>query len=49
MEKVNKKYLKNKKVVCSIYHIDEDKFNDTYKKDFYERDKFVDAYHVISK
>ena len=23
--------------MCSIYHIDEDKFNDTYKKDFYER------------
>lgn len=48
-KKVNKKYLKDKKVVCSIYHIDEDKFNDTYKEDFYERDKFVDAYHVISK
>jgi len=35
-------------VVCSIYHIDFDSFDDKEKKDFYKRDKFVDVYHVIS-
>ena len=48
-KKVPKKYLKTKKVVCSIYHIDFEKFNDKDIKEFKKRDEFVDIYHVISK
>lgn len=47
-KKLSKKHLKNKKVVCSIYHIDFEKFDDKEKEDFYKRDKYVDEYHVIS-
>ena len=46
---VNKRKLKNKKVLCSIYHIDESKFDDKAEKEFFDRDKYVDEYHVISK
>tara|TARA_B100001113_G_C21072158_1_gene606035 strand:- start:467 stop:1390 length:924 start_codon:yes stop_codon:yes gene_type:complete len=45
---IKTKYLKDKKVVCSIYHIDFEKFTDKDEKEFYMRDKFVDIYHVIS-
>ena len=48
MEKNIKTTIKEKKVVCSIYHIDFSKFDDDDKIEFYERDKFVDIYHVIS-
>ncbi len=48
-KKINKKHLKNKKVVCTIHHIDEDKFNGEVKEDFYEREEYVDIYHAISK
>ena len=41
--------LLNKKVVCSIYHIDEDKFSKEDLNKFKVRDQYVDAYHVISK
>ena len=47
-QKINNKYLKNKKVLCSIYHIDFKKFNESDKNEFYERDQYVDEYHVIS-
>jgi len=47
-KKVSKRQLKKKKVVCSIYHIDFENFDDNERKDFYERDEFVDEYHVIS-
>ncbi len=43
------KHLNNKKVICSIYHIEEFKMDDDYLSDFYERDQYVDEYHVISK
>ena len=43
------KHLNNKKVICSIYHIEEFKMDDNYLSDFYERDLYVDEYHVISK
>ena len=43
------KHLNNKKVICSIYHIEEFKMDDNYLSDFYERDQYVDEYHVISK
>ena len=47
--KLPKRHLKKKKVICSIYHIDFEKFDKNDEKDFYERDQFVDFYHVISK
>tara|TARA_B100000965_G_scaffold374928_1_gene366620 strand:- start:7119 stop:8042 length:924 start_codon:yes stop_codon:yes gene_type:complete len=46
---VRKTNLKNKKVICSIYHIDFKKFSSKDKKEFEKRDKFVDIYHVISE
>lgn len=45
---IPKRHLKKKKVVCSIYHIDEEKFSSKEKEEFYKRDKYVDNYHVIS-
>ena len=47
-KKVQKRRLKSKKVVCTIHHIDFDKFNDKEKTDFYKRDKYVDLYHTVS-
>src|SRR5210317_2087423 len=47
--KLNKKNLENKKVLCSIYHIDEEKFDQKAQDEFKARDYFVDEYHVISK
>ena len=46
---VKEKYLDEKKVVCSIYHIDEEKFDENEERNFIKRDDFVDEYHVISK
>lgn len=43
-----KKYLKNKKVICSYYHFDFNKFGISEKKNFYDLDQYVDEYHVIS-
>tara|TARA_B100000965_G_C19591946_1_gene758353 strand:+ start:1958 stop:2899 length:942 start_codon:yes stop_codon:yes gene_type:complete len=48
-KKINKKHLSKKKTLCSIYHIDEEKFDNKEKALFFERDKFVDEYHVISQ
>lgn len=45
---VPKYFLKRNKVLCTIHHIDEEKFTDEEKANFYYRDQFVDAYHVIS-
>ncbi len=47
-KKIPKIYLKNRKVLCTIHHIDEDKFKDSEEKNFYSRDIYVDEYHVIS-
>lgn len=47
-KKIPKYFLKRKKVVCTIHHIDEDKFGDNEKKEFYNRDQYVDFYHAIS-
>lgn len=41
---VNKKILKEKKILCSYYHFD---FSNFDKNDFYELDNYVDQYHVI--
>ena len=45
---IKKKYLRDKKVVCSIYHIEEKDFEQKQIKEFNKRDCFVDLYHVIS-
>ena len=46
--KININKLSNKKVICSIYHLDEDKFSKNDLNEFNCRDKYVDIYHVIS-
>lgn len=48
-KKIPIKYLNRNKVLCTIHHIDEDKFDNEQRNDFLERDKYVDIYHVISK
>ena len=48
-KKVSKKNLLNKKVVCSFYHIDEEKFTTYDLDEFKDRDSYVDFYHTISK
>tara|TARA_B100000902_G_scaffold59643_1_gene66767 strand:- start:50744 stop:51658 length:915 start_codon:yes stop_codon:yes gene_type:complete len=45
-KKVPKKHLINKKVICSHYHFDFENFD---QNDFYDLDKYVDEYHVISE
>jgi len=47
--KISKKELKLKKVICTIHHIDFDKFEGKEGKEFYKLDKFVNHYHAISK
>ena len=47
-KKIPKRYLKTKNVVCSIYHIDFEIFDKKERREFFERDKYVDFYHVIS-
>lgn len=42
------KISNKKKIICSIYHIDEIKADGAYYRDFLERDKFITKYHVIS-
>ena len=48
-KKIKIKDLENKKIVCSIYHIDEDKLDDAQLNEFQKRDANVDFYHVISE
>jgi len=43
------KISKTRKLICSIYHIDEKKMDEKYISDFEDRDKFVESYHVISE
>jgi glycosyltransferase involved in cell wall biosynthesis len=47
-KKIPYRYLSNRKVLCTIHHIDENKFKNAEQEDFYKRDKIVDHYHVIS-
>lgn len=42
------RYLKKNKVLCTIHHIDEDKFTESEIKEFQDRDSYINAYHVIS-
>jgi len=41
--------IKNKKVICTIHHIDEKNFEEFEKENFEYIDQFVDIYHTISK
>ncbi len=45
---ISRKYLKEKKVLCTVHHIDFDKFKGREKRNFYKLDKYVDYYHTIS-
>lgn len=47
-QKISKKSLKAKKVICTIHHIDYSKFDKLERSKFNERDKYIDAYHVPS-
>ena len=46
--KIPKRYLRKNKVICTIHHIDEDKFDQKALSEFLKRDKYIDLYHVIS-
>lgn len=46
--KVPKYFLKSRKVVCTIHHINMKKFSDKQMNDFSKRDQFVNCYHSIS-
>ena len=46
---ISKKNLANKKVVCTIHHLENDDFQGDKREEFLERDAYVDIYHVISK
>ena len=48
-KKINKNILKKKKVICTIHHIDETKFNKEEQENFRNLEEFVDCFHVISK
>tara|TARA_B100000886_G_scaffold25805_1_gene16428 strand:+ start:526 stop:1449 length:924 start_codon:yes stop_codon:yes gene_type:complete len=48
-KKIPKRQLLKNNVLCTIHHIDEDKFDNTEKNIFQERDEYVDMYHVISE
>ena len=45
---ISTKILKEKKIICTIHHIDIDKFKGSEKREFYKLDQYVDIYHVIS-
>lgn len=47
-KKVQKKSLKISKVVCTIHHIDFNKFDEKEKTNFYKRDEYIDIYHTVS-
>ena len=47
-KKISVNLLETKKVVCSIYHIDQEKFNQQQIEEFEQRDKYIDQYHTIS-
>ena len=47
--KLNKNLLRKQFTVCTVHHIDFEKFDSVTEKNFYELDKFVDLYHTISE
>jgi|TARA_B110000914_G_scaffold226265_1_gene250135 glycosyltransferase involved in cell wall biosynthesis len=48
-QNVKPRQLAKRKVLCSVHHIDEDKFDKSESNRFFERDKYVDEYHVVSQ
>lgn len=46
--KLSRKILDEKKVLCTIHHIDYSKFNKKEEKNFYDLDQYVDSYHAVS-
>ncbi len=47
-DKLDFKKIKNKKIICSIYHLDTKKLGKEEVNRFNEYDQFVDEYHTIS-
>tara|TARA_B000000565_G_scaffold252900_1_gene228694 strand:+ start:207 stop:1124 length:918 start_codon:yes stop_codon:yes gene_type:complete len=47
-EKMPIKFLEEKNVVCTIHHIDFEKFDKKEEENFYKLEKFVDKFHAIS-
>jgi len=47
-KKIPKRHLKNKKVICTYYHIDFNKFGEYERNNFFELDQYVDEYHAAS-
>ena len=47
-EKINIKYLQSKPVVCSMYHIENQKLDQLYLDNFRKLDNYVDEYLTIS-
>ena len=47
-DKIAKKHIERKKVVCSIYHFEESDLNNEGIKYFNYRDQYIDSYHTIS-
>ena len=41
--------LKEKEVVCTIHHIDYEKFDKKQEEDFYQLEQYVDKFHAISE
>jgi glycosyltransferase involved in cell wall biosynthesis len=41
--------LQKKKVVCTVHHIVPEKFSDASRREFMDRDQYVDLYHVPCK
>ncbi|MDA8813067.1 glycosyltransferase [Acidimicrobiia bacterium] len=46
--KVNLRRLKKTKVICTIHHVDMDKFTKSEEKEFNFRDEYINFYHAIS-
>ena len=46
--KIPKRYLKKNKVICTIHHVDMDKFTKSEEKEFNFRDEYINFYHAIS-
>jgi glycosyltransferase involved in cell wall biosynthesis len=47
-DRIPTEILRQKKVVCTVHHIVPDKFIESKKNRFFDRDAFVDLYHVPS-
>lgn len=49
MKNISNKMLEEKKAICTIHHIDFEKFDTENEKDFYLQDKNINAYHTVSE